>query len=115
MTQVGLANFNKETKTYDLNPKYVLQTRFDKLHRSKPENEGRFQFIKRYGAFGHARVHAGIDVSEFSTISFSDAWLVCKNNKMSSFHLKCFKDGTLEINGKAGDEIQLRFHKQYVK
>ena len=115
MTRVGLASFNKETKKYDLNPKYVLQTRFDKLHQSIPENKGNFRFIKRYGAFAHASLHAGIspgiDVGALLTkASFSDAWIVCRENKMSSYHLKCFQDGTLEINGETGDKIQSSFH-----
>jgi len=116
LTHVGLASFNKETKKYDLNPKYALQTRFDKLHQSSPENKGSFRFIKRYGAFAHASVHAGIDVDALlNKASFSDAWIVCRENKMSSYHLKCFKDGTLEINGKTGDEIQSSFHLHFFK
>ena len=106
-----MASFNEVTKKFDLNPTYVLQTRFDKLHQSIPENKGSLRFIKRYGAFAHASIHAGIDIDALlNKASFSDAWIVCRENKMSSYHLKCFKDGTLEINGETGDEIQPSFH-----
>ena len=38
---------------------------------------------------------------------YSDAWVSCKTNKLSSYLLKCFNDGTVEINGKTGSEMTL--------
>merc|ERR1719145_382476 len=30
---------------------------------------------------------------------FSDAWVTCKKNKMSSFAIRCYQDGSFTING----------------
>ena len=38
---------------------------------------------------------------------FSDGWIVCENNAYSMFHLRCFKDGTFDINQVAGNDAPL--------
>ena len=39
--------------------------------------------------------------------AFSDGWVACNQNKMKMALLKCYSDGTVEIDGRTGNEIIL--------